>query len=139
METSLAYQITVESTAAESLNSLINAYNDTKNNKKCLQGESTVKIATFLSYCFAGLGIVFFIVTVVFIFTSVRDSDISLVSYPYHPLAGPSLLTGLVFFNLGIFGIWIEYLRVKRRQKALSGFRLREHERERIEDAQKTK
>jgi hypothetical protein len=89
-----------------------------------------VKMGTFLGVSFASLGVVFFVMTVNFIFTSVIHSGASTITYPYRPLALPSLVTGLVFFDFGIFGIWIEYLRGKRRKEAMLKFKLRQSNKE---------
>lgn len=95
-----------------------------------------VKISTFLGYSFSGLGVAFFVVTVIFIFTSITQSGSLTLVYPYHSLVGPALITGLIFFNAGIFGIWTEYLRGKRKQENLLKYKLRQNEKreEKIED-----
>jgi hypothetical protein len=86
------------------------------------------KISTFLGYSFASLGVAFFVITVIFIFTSTIQLGSLTVTFPYRPLVGPALVTGLIFFNAGIFGIWTEYLRVKRRQENLLKYKLKQSE-----------
>lgn len=88
------------------------------------------KASTFLGYSFASLGIAFFVITVIFIYTSTGQAGGKTIAYPYHSLVGPALITGLIFFNAGIFGIWTEYLRVKRRQENLLKYKLRQSENE---------
>ena len=83
-----------------------------------------VKLAVFLGYSFASLGIGLFAITIIFIFTSAISPNTSTVTYPYRPLATPSLITGLIFFDFGIFGIWLEYVRAKRRQEAQLKYKL---------------
>jgi intracellular septation protein A len=83
-----------------------------------------VKLAVFLGYSFASLGIGLFAITIMFIFASAISPNASTVTYPYRPLATPSLITGLIFFDFGIFGIWLEYVRAKRRQEAQLKYKL---------------
>jgi hypothetical protein len=87
-----------------------------------------VKLAMFLGYSFASLGIGLFAITIMFIFTSAISPNASTITYPYRPLTTPSLFTGLIFFDFGIFGIWLEYVRAKRRQEAQLKYRLLQSE-----------
>jgi hypothetical protein len=83
-----------------------------------------VKLRTFLGYSFSSLGVAFFVMTVIFVFASDVQTGVSNLLYPYRPLAVPALVSGLVFFNSGVIGIWLEYLIFKQRKKLLSKIEL---------------
>lgn len=69
-----------------------------------------IKPRIFIGYCFSILGTAFFVVTIIFIFSSNLRTGDSIVIYPYRPLVAPALISGLVFFSTGIISIWNEYL-----------------------------
>jgi len=78
-----------------------------------------VNLRAFLGYSLSIIGVVFFAMTVFFIFSKTQTSA-SNVIYPYRPLALPAAVSGLVFFSSGIIGIWLEYLIFKQRKKVQS-------------------
>jgi hypothetical protein len=59
-----------------------------------------VKLGAFLGYSFSSLGIGLFVITSFFIFAWAKYPGASDVIYPYRVLAGPSLVTGLLFLIL---------------------------------------
>jgi len=80
-----------------------------------------IKPRIFIGYIFSSLGVAFFIVTVLFIFSSFLKTGSSIIFYPYRPLGAPALITGLVFFNSGIIAIWNEYL-ISQQKKRVQHF-----------------
>ena len=79
-----------------------------------------INLRTFLGYTLSSLGVVFFIMTIIFVFATGIQSGASNIIYPYRSLAAPALVSGLVFFNAGVIGIWLEYLILKQRKKLLT-------------------
>ena len=76
-----------------------------------------IKPHNFLGGSFSILGTAFFVLTIIFIFTSDIQTGSSIVIYQYRPLVAPALITGLIFFNTGIFFIWKEYLISEQRKR----------------------
>ena len=87
-----------------------------------------VKLGAFLGYSFSSLGIGLLVITTFFVFTSAKYNYASITIYPYHTLAGPSFITGLLFLNFGILGIWINHQREKRKQDARSRYNSKNNE-----------
>jgi len=79
-----------------------------------------INLRSFLGYTLSSLGVLFFVLTIIFIFASNIQAGASNIIYPYRTLAIPALVSGLVFFNAGVIGIWLEYLILKQRKKLLT-------------------
>ena len=88
-----------------------------------------VNLRAFLGYSFSIIGVVFLALAVFFIFSKTLTSA-SNVIYPYRPLALPAAISGLIFFSIGIIGIWLEYLIFRQRKKVQSKMEIEPNKKE---------